>query len=545
MKYFVKCFTRVGNGDRVAHSPRPRATICATLLFIAVVVFASNSAFAAQTNLEFSRADYGYADYSIWSELTPLERDTLSSAENFRRGDGDALLALYLIASGDARDYSDFRRAHSRIDKWLKRLQPALNQQGSEKQKASLLYKAMHEEFFVAQKADDELATGYDLDQSKLSDVFRDGTFNCISSSLLYIVVAQKIGLRTKAVLLPSHSFVEIHLDSGDVVEVETTSLHGFDLVHDADFYEPRHQDWFIERQLEPLTYAQYLNREIIDAHELGLYNMWSQHTKPERMSYRDRMRLAEIRAVLQPNDLTIQKTRLSFYNQEFNFLHERGDYETLARMFEHISPLLEQAESTLLRHAQNDQELQNLLAWLNSQRALTLINTGQRAEGLALVKHYLQTLSPTLDDYQKIQDNLYLVLANYLHESRDAANYDQAKAAMSGFENVCLNNSACANGLAGLYAGWGKHYWQQEDWEGAINVYHQYLHWDRDSSYVDVFRSNFEKAHINWAREALQDEEWQRASDILERCTLNLEAASQCEARLRNLREQVHLDEM
>jgi hypothetical protein len=76
-----------------------------------------------------------------------------------------------------------------------------------------------HRRFF---RRYEELTTS--LDQALL-----DGRYNCVSSSVVYLILAQAAGLEVFGITTKDHSFVALRLADGRLVDVETTNKHGFD----------------------------------------------------------------------------------------------------------------------------------------------------------------------------------------------------------------------------------------------------------------------------------------------------------------------------
>ena len=78
-----------------------------------------------------------------------------------------------------------------------------------------------------------ELHTGgvfshYKEESTTLINILDDGTFNCVSSAVLYLLVLKSLGIQASGVDTPDHAFVIVELD-GRRIDVETTNRHGFD----------------------------------------------------------------------------------------------------------------------------------------------------------------------------------------------------------------------------------------------------------------------------------------------------------------------------
>jgi tetratricopeptide (TPR) repeat protein len=76
------------------------------------------------------------------------------------------------------------------------------------------------------------LSGGYRSGQTDLHTVLNDKTFNCVSSAVLYNVLALRLGLDARAIEVPDHAFTIVY-DSTRHADVETTIAVGFELGRD------------------------------------------------------------------------------------------------------------------------------------------------------------------------------------------------------------------------------------------------------------------------------------------------------------------------
>jgi regulator of sirC expression with transglutaminase-like and TPR domain len=504
------------------------------LIFLVVVLGSIANAASGSEARDFSRDGFGRSELPLWSQLTPAEVEILTNRESLERGDADALLEFFLVASGDVRNTNDFARHHQQIDDWLSANARIAGIRDARK-RGHQLHMAMHESFLGNRQSSD--IDGYDLDQSRLSTLLDTRQYNCISSALLYLVLARKVGLQAQGVIMPSHAFVQLTLSNGEIVEVETTSHSGYDLEHDAEFYSPESGNWFADRELEMPTYADYQRRRIVSPLQLGLENMWTQHTHPSRMAYADRLRLTEVRAHFQPDDLDAQKNRLYFYTEEFSYLNKQTDWGSLQRLYASIGPWL----ATLDPDAA-DPQFANLLAWVRSGQALAALHSEQPSRGLALARSLLRDLDDRITDAEDIRSNMFFVITHYANAQIDARRFEQARAVFDGYEFACLANAACENAFARLHGDWAQHYWNRKHWEQAIGLYIAYLTLKQEGEAAQIFRSNMESAYLNWANTALHDDDWRTASQRLMQCLSQLPGAQRCKDLQRRLQEKRHL---
>ncbi|HDZ09793.1 transglutaminase family protein [Pseudohongiella sp.] len=489
---------------------------------------------------DFDRSDFGHTTHPVWSSLTAFELRTLANNSDAVRRENDAAtrLALYLLASGDVRSDTEFAYYRALFDRGVSRLESRLAGITGAAEKGELLLHGMHEYFFADMEgADADILAAYDAAQSRLTRVLSHGVYNCISSSLLYIVLAEHFGLQASGVLLPSHAFVQLHLPDGDLVEVETTAINGYGLIHDAEFYNNDDNDWFVARDLEVPTYEDYLARQIVTARELGLENMWHQHTGAERMSYRDRMRLAEIHSYLRPDNHAAQKNRLIYYTRELQYLSAQNEMHTLTRMFQHLAPYLQAMEALATGTAEADAEFRSLLAWLQAGHANTAVLGNNPAAGMTLARSNLEALGDDLPNAAAIRNNLYLALDRYAQQLVEQQAFARARQAFAGLEPDCALTAACITAMTRLYSDWAAAHWAMGDWPDVVARYEDYLALDLGSEDETVIRENLASAYLNWANQDWLDEDRQQAMARLAQCITVLDNASACAGRLAEMR--------
>lgn len=75
-------------------------------------------------------------------------------------------------------------------------------------------------------------AGGYAAGQTDLPPVLDGGTFNCVSSAVLYTILARRLGLDARGVQVPDHAFGVVYAGTRHF-DVETTTPRGFDPARD------------------------------------------------------------------------------------------------------------------------------------------------------------------------------------------------------------------------------------------------------------------------------------------------------------------------
>jgi len=135
----------------------------------------------------------------------------------------------------------------------------------------------------------------YSLYQTRVDTIFTNGRFNCVSSSVLYMILCKSAGLNTSGVMTREHAFIIVHIDGQDI-DVETTNRYGFDPGNRREFH-----DQF--GRLTGFTYVpaqNYRDRQTIGQIELVsliLNNRIAEHERANRFA--DAVPLAVDRAAL------------------------------------------------------------------------------------------------------------------------------------------------------------------------------------------------------------------------------------------------------
>ena len=500
------------------------------LLWLALLLTHAGQAQALNRNA------FGQNPYPIWSPLSFFERQTIGERHAAEAGDPDALLALYIMASGRY-SVDDYLAIKKQIDTFINTLQTRTDGMLDPWQQGELLNGAMHHAFFKApnskktssdneKQASNKPPNNYDLDQSALTGIFQQHTFNCISSSLLYAVLARHLNFNGRGVMLPSHAFIQLDFDDGKSAEVETTSPKGYDKHHDAEFYQRAAEAWFNPRGLAPSTYEDYLNRELIPFWQLGTRNMLHQHTHPNRMKDVDRGRLAEISAFIDPRHEPAQINRMHYYTTEASALAEKKQWQDLTRLLETV---LEQLSLDTASFSHNEQ-LQNSFFWLHllaieaySQR-LDLdatLNAIDRANNLAYTDERLSRVK------NRSVDALNTLLKNTVSKE----DFDSGLHTITAIEMIISDHPQFIQILEWFYNQWAKFYWNSQSWPDAVATLEDYLAQPYLPSDISQTQKNLASAYKNWVLYEIGHNNLKSAKAIALQCEMQHLEAQICKA--------------
>lgn len=94
----------------------------------------------------------------------------------------------------------------------------------SQRERAEKILSTMYEKVLVA----------YKDGQTRINVTFADGSYNCVSSSVLYLALAKASALDVRGQVTPNHAFCTLYVTDGSAgaktkVDVETTNPYGFD----------------------------------------------------------------------------------------------------------------------------------------------------------------------------------------------------------------------------------------------------------------------------------------------------------------------------
>ncbi|MDR2434602.1 MAG: hypothetical protein LBD47_08535 [Treponema sp.] len=82
-----------------------------------------------------------------------------------------------------------------------------------------------------------KLLRSYSPLQTRMDTLLANGRFNCVSSAVLYLILAKASGLEARGVMTRDHAFISV-LAGDQWIDVETTNAYGFDPGNRKDFHD-------------------------------------------------------------------------------------------------------------------------------------------------------------------------------------------------------------------------------------------------------------------------------------------------------------------
>jgi len=396
----------------------------------------------------------------VWWPLTPPEEEALRGLEAARRGDAHALLALAIAASGDRRDAAAYAAYQQRVDQFVAALRPTIAAAPDDWHRGYELHRAMHRTFFAGGTT--ELG-GYVFEQARVTGIFSDGHYNCLSSTMLFLVLARSFDLPVRAAVVPTHAFVELGKPGGKVIEIETTSATGFDWVHDARFFHEQAASWSGQRGLRPTTLEEYRHRALLEPYRLIALAMLDGHSGAGPA---DRDRLDELAGVLDPDSPDAQRSRIDAYAAEANVLYERKAWRTTVKLFDAVRPAI----AELAARSRDPKTLE--MAWFSTwYDAHALMIEGRQDEAMALMAEGLAHLDARWDQAAALRNNYVGVLVRRLSELMARPDYPAAARTFEKYRDVCLSDATCAGDAGIVYANWAIDRQNAGDWQAARQI--------------------------------------------------------------------------
>ncbi len=412
------------------------------------------------------RPGYGNDQLHVWWPLTSAETAAVAGIERARQGDAHALLALAILGSGDMRDDASYARYTRRFDQFIEDQRASIEASSDDAKRGELLEHAMHKAFFTGTANKDDPKVGaYELNQARLTQVFEQGHYNCISSALLYTTLARAYSLPVRGAITETHAFVEFGPSAGAHVDVETTTDAGFGEVHDEKFFRDWAQGWSSARGLKPLTMAEYQKREIVPPYVLVARAMMD-----DRIWGKDdgtKSRLSEIGGLLAPEDAYVVHNRLATYANEANWLFEHKAFRTILRMVEVVSPFVSDVPD---RFPKNEKLLADVawIAW-HDAKALSVVSRGD--EAVAIASDVYDRVQPSWPEADKLKHNLLWVMADRMTELQVKGEHEKSLAVMEQHVAACHDDSVCLNNLYLTFDEWCVRYQVAKDWPNAKKV--------------------------------------------------------------------------
>lgn len=474
----------------------------------------------------FDRSAFGTAPLPFWSQLTPPEIRALQGRDRAAAGDDGALLQLAIFASGDRRSDSAYAAITARFDAFVAREHADLAAFKNPDLRAERLLRDMHAGFFKRGTVVSGPQPGYDYDQSAFTGIFADGRFNCVSSAILYMLLAREFGFTVKGAVMPFHAYVHLVFPNGTSAEVETTTPDGYEKAHAGSAAPTRYPNWYYARGLDPKVALDYARRRLVDPIDLIGFNMRNQHLFA--LSLRDRYRLLEAGAWVNPADRQAQTDRMAVWELEFQYLSARGQWEPAHRMFAAIAPLLPEARACMAADSiPNDHP-----AWLAYSRARADLEVGRSDEAAAFSDTALAWIPAGGDAKGALRGNVMGLLMRISQKFVEADRFPQAERLLLKYPAYAKDSAEYRANLSWVYANWSQIDWKKSDWASAIERLEKAMPYARPKDAASL-EQDLGAAFFNRALGYKKRGDSYAAQEILRHCRDRVPRAKACKTEL------------
>jgi hypothetical protein len=461
-----------------------------------------------------NRATFGATSLPFWNGLTVFDSLALCGADRARAGDPDALFALALFAAGDVRDTALYARYHQRMVDFVKEARPVIERKTSEYDRGKALYEECCRAFFKHRSVNDELK-GYSSEQSKLSEIFKNSRFNCISSSLLYMIAARYFGMKVHGVVMPSHAYVRLEMSDGKSVDIQTTSRTGFDMVFNENSFKKLGKRWFTARGLRMPSPEDFHRREIEEPFVTVVQNMNNQHTAPGLMSVCDRNRLGEAMGFCCPDVKEFAYARLVVFNNEAAALHKMDDLPAYERFFSKLLPIVEEAVTRF----PGDIAVKDLAAVLELEHGYLLFKQNEPSPAADELFAVAQKVSPAMKDYRLVMNNTSAIVQQLCQQLLQKENYGEAIALVKRFAAVNPLAADMRYYESYSYSAWATSFWTKKEWQRAIEKLRLALSLAEREKSRKTIVTNLQGAFGNWALALYEKKKFTEAAGVLAQC--------------------------
>jgi hypothetical protein len=460
------------NHDGVSTWVRRMRSLALALGVLGLGACGTTSAWTPPTSLDTRddpsalRPGYGNEELHTWWPLTAPEIAAVRGLDAATRGDAHALLALALVSSGDRRDDASHAELTARVERFVMEMKPTIDAAADDWHKGYELNRAMHRQFFGGERT--ELGS-YDFNQARLTGIFTSGHYNCLSSAVLYVVLARAFGLPVRAVAVPTHVFVQMGdttTPGAKIIEIETTSDTGFDWVHDERFYKQDAVGWSSNRGLRPVTFDEYQHRKIIEPYQLMALAMRDGRSGD---GDEDRGRLHELAALVDADDTDAQRERLEVTNNEAIELFNAKAWRTMARLFDVVSPAVDALAATT-----HDPQTGQLASWASWYYAHALMIVSRTDEAMARTKDGSARVDATWPDADKLRQHYVNVVIDRLCALIDKKDYGKALELYAAYRDACRAEKVCVGDVAIVYTDQSIDAQNAGDWMAARQALQQ-----------------------------------------------------------------------
>ncbi len=194
---------------------KPNMKLAVATVVVAVQLQLSVAVSASQVSNQRAAG----SEVARWVQLLPEAAPEAVMTQRLLAGTAEGLTMLQAaLVAGGVDDAALLRTHQARFDQWHRQLRQSKSVVGSPRDKAAAIFEFLHQ----------EILTGpYEREATDLSLAFGDGRYNCVSSLMLYMALADRFELDVRAVEIPGHVFCRLYFEK-NTLDIETTCATWF-----------------------------------------------------------------------------------------------------------------------------------------------------------------------------------------------------------------------------------------------------------------------------------------------------------------------------
>ncbi|MFP4363942.1 MAG: hypothetical protein ACLFR1_08730 [Spirochaetia bacterium] len=287
----------------------------------------------------------------------------------------EGALAFSGVSAARIPEYRD------RILDYTRELETAVSGIEDDYEKGEAVLEFMHE----------NILSVYSEYQTRVDVILDRGTFNCVSSAVLYLIFMKSQGLNVQGVSTSSHAFCFIPID-GEIVDIETTNIHGFDPGRKQEFTDSFGNTTGYS-YVPPGNYS--LRTRLEEKQLIGLIFQNRIASLEARNRYAQTIGLAVDRYFLQQDQRSFEDMARTFINYA-SVLNERGEY---AAALEFLSEMQEEyGESS---------QYNEIIGILTYNLAVELFNSRELGEAQEVLSEGYETGTINEREYRELMTGI------------------------------------------------------------------------------------------------------------------------------------------
>jgi hypothetical protein len=174
------------------------------------------------------RASFRFLVAAIFFMLSPGCLPAAGASSTGAADHLDRILLQEILRAGGKTDEQSLDRYEASLRRAVEEIEKRVGGNHSPYRTARRVHAALHQRFLRR----------YDASADGMDAILDRSEYNCVSASLLYGIVVRAFGIPAEVLEVPRHVYVRIEAGRR-MVDIETTSLRGFDLRHPPELLSP------------------------------------------------------------------------------------------------------------------------------------------------------------------------------------------------------------------------------------------------------------------------------------------------------------------